>query len=300
MAYRFKRKESVPDGVRRIVAEETRGAARELECEGEALHEGIHEARKSIKKTRSLLRLLRGALGKEVYRQENRRLRQTARRLSGVRDTAAMVEAVDKLVEAEPDAAGDATVAAVRAVLVHHRQAAVDNPGDLEDRARESAGELARTPERAAGWRLRRKGFAALAPGYRRAYKRGRKAFRKAAGSGDDHRFHQWRKRVKDHWYHTRLVRRAWPGGLEPRVDGLKRLADLLGDDHDLAVLRERLAADDQVSRHGAKRVARLAARRQQRLRAEAEALGRRLYAAKPKCRKGETAALWQAWRGGR
>jgi hypothetical protein len=51
MSYRLKAKESVPDGIRRIVREEIEGATNRLtNGNGAKRDEAIHEARKSIKK----------------------------------------------------------------------------------------------------------------------------------------------------------------------------------------------------------------------------------------------------------
>ena len=49
--------------------------------------------------------------------------------------------------------------------------------------------------------------------------------------------FHEWRKRVKDHWYQVRLFARL-PNGPRSRTDTLRRLEQWLGKDHDLATLR--------------------------------------------------------------
>ena len=46
----------------------------------------VHEARKDLKKLRSLLRLARPALGSELYRRENERFRDLGRALSETRD----------------------------------------------------------------------------------------------------------------------------------------------------------------------------------------------------------------------
>jgi hypothetical protein len=48
----------------------------------------VHNARKAIKKERSLLRLARGAMPSEQRRRENAALREAARRLSTARDNA--------------------------------------------------------------------------------------------------------------------------------------------------------------------------------------------------------------------
>src|SRR5260370_7407926 len=88
MAYRLKHGESVPEGVKRIAREEIRAAVQYLRGKGGiSRDEAIHEARKSIKKVRALLRLVRPELG-EFYESESARLRDAVRKLSQILDLA--------------------------------------------------------------------------------------------------------------------------------------------------------------------------------------------------------------------
>ena len=74
MAYHLKTGERVPDGIRRTAREELESAANQLEGRaGATRDEAIHEARKSIKKVRGVLRLMRPELG-ETYGAESARL----------------------------------------------------------------------------------------------------------------------------------------------------------------------------------------------------------------------------------
>ena len=76
MAYKFKAGESVPESIRRIVTEELESAADELDgAAGAKREEAIHEARKSVKKSRAILRLLRPELG-ATAKSENKALRK--------------------------------------------------------------------------------------------------------------------------------------------------------------------------------------------------------------------------------
>jgi CHAD domain-containing protein len=99
-----------------------------------------------------------------------------------------------------------------------------------------------------------------------------------------DRRFHDWRKRVKDYWYVSRLLRRCWPELMENRVAELKRLSDLLGDDHDLAVMRSLLVHEQANLGDTTSLLSGLLRQRQQELRAVAGPLGMRLYATAPDC----------------
>jgi hypothetical protein len=102
---------------------------------------------------------------------------------------------------------------------------------------------------------------------------------------------HEWRKRVKDLWYHLRLVRHSWPAAIKGPEKEAHALADLLGDHHDLTVLSAELADEGDEALLGA-----LAERRQGELLADAIPLGRRLYAEKPKRFGRRLGSYWDAW----
>ncbi len=99
MPYRLKAGQSVPDNVRRIVTEEIDSAVQQLRArDTKKRDEAIHEARKSIKKIRGVLKLMRPELGR-TYRTENEALRSMGAKLSELRDAGAMIETLDSLVE---------------------------------------------------------------------------------------------------------------------------------------------------------------------------------------------------------
>jgi CHAD domain-containing protein len=110
--------------------------------------------------------------------------------------------------------------------------------------------------------------------------------------------FHEWRKRVKYHRYHVRMLRDAWPAILDPWREQLHQLSDLLGEDHDLAVLGgtlERYGAFDEAVDRSA--ISALIDRRRTELQARAHPLGERLLAEKPGRLVRRLSAYWEAWR---
>ena len=82
--------------------------------------EAIHEARKSIKKVRALLRLVSAELG-GTYPRENARLRDIARRLSEFRDAFAIIETFDDLKKKYKDETRN-KLQSVRAGLIRKRK----------------------------------------------------------------------------------------------------------------------------------------------------------------------------------
>ncbi|MDP3897781.1 MAG: CHAD domain-containing protein, partial [Mesorhizobium sp.] len=154
--------------------------------------------------------------------------------------------------------------------------------------------------ERAGDWRLDADGFDALAEGIGAAVAGARKAMRRARADPAPETVHDWRKRVKDHWYHARLLAPLWPVPMDAHARAADRLGELLGQHHDLAVLTARARAEpgplgDRAA--GRKLLRRLVAERQAALEANCFAIGARLLAEPPDALVHRWRAYWKVWR---
>jgi CHAD domain-containing protein len=150
-------------------------------------------------------------------------------------------------------------------------------------------GELA-----ALGWPSRRK---ELRKGLRQAQSRLKRSWKAACKSGTPEALHDWRKRVKDYTTQTGLFRRCLSSAQKARREESKALAETLGEEHDLAVLADALAATN--SPRGAKEVrdrllAAISDRRQELVEA-AFASGEALSSQSPKKFARETVDRWTA-----
>jgi CHAD domain-containing protein len=146
-------------------------------------------------------------------------------------------------------------------------------------------------------WQLRGGGWKAIEPGLLRSYSRGLRAFEQAQKDPTAERLHDWRKRAKDYWYHLRLLEPIAPGTVEGQAKDAHLLSDLLGDDHDLAVLRETLVELRPALRVDLDAVIALLDHRRGQLRAQAMLVGERVYAEKPKTFGRRMRAYWKTWR---
>jgi CHAD domain-containing protein len=246
--YRLDLEGDLPAAVRAVAAEQLDDAIAQLR-DGEDRVTAVHEARKDLKKVRSLLRLVRTAMPKDDRRRAGGALRDIAASLAGTRDADVMRETLAKL-----GATGTFTVVAQDP----------DVPAAIAGLERERA--------LVSVWPLDGVDRAALATGLAIAYSRGRDEYRASRADPTVEGIHEWRKRVKDLWYQARLLEAAWPAVLDALAEEAHTLSDLLGDDHDLGVLAEQM-----------ENLAALCHRRRAELQDEAFALGARLYAEKPK-----------------
>lgn len=298
MAYRLKHAESVPDGVKRIARAEIRSAVQYLRGRGGiSRDDAIHEARKSIKKTRALLRLVRPELG-DVYESESASLRDAGQKLSRLRDLGALITTFDKLKKERAKTLGKVSLAAMRYTLVLDKKHVEAEVGvqELMHGLAASFGLKLGSVER---WPLETDGFAALEPGLKNTFRAGKKALGALKKNGSREKFHEWRKRVKDHWYHVRLLENLWTDVLKGYEQTLKELEGALGEDLNLAILRDHIlsASGLQAERRGINRVVKAIDESRKELREHALAIGSRVYATKPGQFTRQMGQLWDAWR---
>jgi CHAD domain-containing protein len=278
--------EFVPDGIRRIARGQLDDAVEELEgASDRELGEAVHETRKRLKRLRTCLRLTRPALGEDLYDSENAAFRETGHRLSGARDARVLLETLDKLSDRFGDELSPAATDRLRARLEEEHDQAVESLRADGRTVGAVLAELRTARQRTTGWTFDSHEFEALAPGLRRIYGRGRRRMRAAAAEPTTENLHEWRKRVKDLWHASQIVRPAAPKRMKRLAKRAHRLSDLLGDDHDLAVLRGQVKEHHERFEDDASRDALVAIidRRRTALQNEALELGGKLYKRSPK-----------------
>lgn len=298
MEYRLKPGESASEGVRRMAGAQLDKALAHLGCEDEKRDEHIHEARKATKRLRALVRLVRGDLGDEGYALENQCYRDAGQRLSGLRDAAVLVETLDRLVESLGEDVPKSRFVRVRTWLVERRDRVYSQVDSNNRAVQEVIAELAQARERLEHWNLQRPGWGGIRVGVQRIYARGWRDFAAAYVLPSDEAFHDWRKQVKYLWYHTQILEHIWPSVMQALAGELDQLGELLGQDHDLAVLRTTVLAE--FPRAGAtatlraleSRIGEARARKQARARLLAE----RIYLERPREFTRRLRGYWRVW----
>ncbi|MFD0986396.1 CHAD domain-containing protein [Methyloligella solikamskensis] len=258
------------------------------------IHAGIHNARKCLKRLRSLLQLIEPGIPVPLFEYLQSRLRDIGRELSPARDAQALIETLDKLERKWPKLAQSEIFGQMREWL-ENRRAKIENGGadpvveareDL-DRLRPTLAKLSVFPDN----------FEPIGEGAKKQYRACRDAYRAAFKEKTDEALHEWRKQVQRHWRQLQLLSPCWPATLEARAEHVHSLAKMLGDDHDLANLHQ-LAAAPAMNFGGTDETEKLVKRcrkEQKAMRAEAKALGARLFADKPKTFIGRIEARWNA-----
>jgi CHAD domain len=288
--HKFHRKQPVTRALRAIALSEIAVATEAIAGAAGKEPEVVHDVRRQLKRLRALIRLPHHKLA--GYRRENQAFRDLGRRIAGAREAEVLARTYAGMVRRSgldlPDAVRDELIAG-RA----HANAGTTFPDALTG---DVVAGLASSADRIRRWRFDRTGFALLGAGARRTYRRMRRAGLEARLETSAANLHEWRKLVKYHAAQLQLLSPAAADMLAPRRLIADRLADVLGEHHDLDQLRTALGgvalADDQR-----RRLIAAIETRCTELEAEAFQLGDELAADDPKELELRLAAHWRAWR---
>ena len=293
MGYVFQEHETVSDGVKRIALEQLDKVVQYTKSGEKNRDEAIHDARVSLKKLRALLRLVQVKSNAHVLTQERVCYRNAARRMSEVRDTTAIIEAFDKLTKHYADQLAPEAFSELRKPFLRTQKRQQGNKSKaLADVARM----LKSARQRVNDWPIDDDGFPVLRSGFKRVYRKGRATMVRSQSKPSVENLHEWRKRVKDLGYQIRLLRPIWEGMFDALANEFEKLADYLSDDHDLALLRQRMVQNPSEGRTTVKTLVALIDQRREELQVEAKRLGIRMYAEKPSALVRRIEVYWRAW----
>src|SRR2546425_299651 len=116
---------------------------------------------------------------------------------------------------------------AVRRIALEELESVADQLGRPRNRNHDDA--IHESHKRVKTWRIRTAGFAAIERGFQKTFRAGRTAFALAQKRPRPENYHEWRKRLKDHWYHIRLLENVWTDVLLGYENSLKVLETWLG-----------------------------------------------------------------------
>jgi CHAD domain-containing protein len=240
MPYKLMPESTIPENVIRIVNEQIDRAVAELTDKSLEPMFAIRQARKRIKKIRAVVRLVRKEMA-DLYSYENLLLRDMGRKLADIRDAQAAVETFEKLGQRYPARFVPGAYAAVRTGLNKRHQKIIGNQSYFDKLIREVVNDLQAIRKRLKSWRLATDHFSAIDMGYRKTYRRGRRLFNQALQATSSENLHELRKAVKYYWYHGRLLGEIDSKRMRKYNAAAKKLADLLGECNDIALLRSML-----------------------------------------------------------
>jgi CHAD domain-containing protein len=239
MAARARRASHPVRGVKNVLRRQLGRALADLDVEP-MRDVTVHEARKELKRARSTLRMLRCAIGDAAYRRANRQLRDAGRPLARVRNAKALLDVTAEVRTAAKDRASRTRLASIERQQRSERRKAraelLHGPGALREVRRSIRSVLSGSPS----WPSLT--HDSLRDGIERMYRKGRKAYARAAEEPCNETLHESRKQTKYLGKALQILGAHRSGAIAKRAKRAKAISDALGDDHDLAMLQGKLA----------------------------------------------------------
>lgn len=274
----------------------------------EAFRDAVHAARKSMKRIRALLRLVRFEIGEKAYRFENEWIRDSARLISEVRAAAVLVHGVDDIRSLYGPLLAEGAFGETLDKLVIRRdrieEHVMEDPKVIPrvvsnlERARARYESWPTDPDARSVYGMGiRHDYRAVGPGLKTTHGRGRREMVAAYKAPSSRQFHRWRKRVKYLKHQIEILTPIWPEVMIGMAITLDRIAELLGQDHDLAELLQLLADRPDLCPNPIERslMSALAEQRRSDLQTASRILGRRIYAENPASLDRRFGAYWES-----
>lgn len=244
MSFELRRDDTLGDNLRRICRKQIEGAIAVAQGEKKSGDTPVHVTRKHLKRARAMLQLVRKEIGRGLFRQTNRALRDVSRLTSDIRDAEVRLQTVHQL-QGIRHRRGRANYARLEAMLGLELENFMAAFAEWQTQAVPLLEKALATIE---CWPLDQFACKQLRCAIQRSYKRARKALSNAEANPTAKNFHQFRTRAKTLWYQLRILRPINRVVVKNLCDDLHALGDLLGRAHDLSFLGDRLRGEDQKS----------------------------------------------------
>ncbi|MBN1159275.1 MAG: CHAD domain-containing protein [Bacteroidales bacterium] len=253
----------------------------------------IHGIRKTMKRSRALLKLYRTVIGEEIYQHENILYRDISRSLSGIRISSVNVKTLNTIVT------GGRLIGDRR----HYQGLVHDLKTDHSEMIREML--LKQKVLRSISLLLKDNkkkiteipefdcDFVLLSAGLRRMYKRCLTNLQHAIIQSSAENIHGFRKPVKYLWNQMIILRPLWSPMMGQYIRHLDMLGERLGVEHDLAELERMIFVRYQAKMAGFEQLMHCIRKERQHTQKLAWPLALKVFAEKPGAFANRIKAYW-------
>lgn len=202
----------------------------------------VHEVRKCLKKARAASRLVRKEVGRGLFREQDRALRNVARLTSEIRDAEVRLQTVRQF-QGIKQRRGRSNYAKLEGMLMLELENFMAAFAEWQTQALPM---LERAHANIDCWPLEQFSCKQLRRAIQHSYKDARRSLKSARETATAENFHRLRTKAKRLWYELRIVRPINPVVIRNLTDDLDALGNLLGRAHDLSFLGDRLRREDR------------------------------------------------------
>ena len=201
------------------------------------VHGPVHETRRTIKRIRAVLRMIRDEIGYYNYNIENTCYRELSGRLSSLRDSFVLLETVKDLNKRFPEEFPDKVTMDINDSLQLTIEGGLDQFFNQWGGFDRMIGELDEARSRVDDYCRLRDEFSSIRKGIQRIYKRGSRYLRIILKEYNKEQFHEYRKNAKYLLHHMELLMPVNPKLIKASIRTNDKHVELLGDIRDFEQL---------------------------------------------------------------
>ena len=231
--------ESISINIQRILLDQFDYILTQSEKGQEEVHESIHETRKSTKRIRAVLRMIRDEIGYSSYYRENRFYRDLSRELSDIRNFKVLSESIKVLQQDLSNTISQEVFVSLDEELSRQVDLVKGGKAGLSQFFKEVAGKIEMARNRIYDFPIRHNDFRAFEGGLFRMYSQGKRFLTEARQNPSPILLHDLRKRLKYFWYQVEILQPIFPGPMKAYASTLEAISENLGIYHDLHMLQE-------------------------------------------------------------
>ena len=219
------------EGIKKLIYDQI-SLARDQTDNKSDIHLAIHESRRTLKRIRAVLRLVRDEIGNSNYYRENILMRDLGRRLSGARDHHVLLRTFCSLEELHPASFSGSEISRIKQLLEEQTDLEISHFMHDLGGFEQFKVDLVDALDRVDQYCTIRNDFLVIENGLRKNYKQGRRLM-KQIGKDDHDIFHEFRKRSKYFLHHIQILRPLFPRLMKAYVKSIRKYSELLGEARD-------------------------------------------------------------------
>jgi len=250
----------------------------------EDAHTTIHEIRRSTKRIRAVLRLIRDEIGYSHYFRENMFYRDLARRMSTVRDSYVLCQTVKSLEINYPESISVNDYSLLKDRLSFQIDQDLERFTGFSGGFEQILADIRQAGKRIDQYCYLRHEYISIKKGIRRVYRRGRSLLSRIGSSFDMELFHEYRKISKYLQFQMELIHPVYPKLLKAYAGTIDKHTELLGDLHDYDRLDFYIqnAVSNEIHTTARKKLLKVIRNRKEELLSKIQAKSQMIYAEKP------------------
>jgi CHAD domain-containing protein len=294
MSFQLTYHEAFSEGVKRLIIQECKTVCvviQDAESEDDE-HKAIHQARKSFKKIRAALKLVKHNFNH--YDNENKWFRDRGREISQLRDATANLKVLEELSTRFKSSSQESIFGTLAQELRANRDKLRDTKLKQEKLLQRLESNLDEKIKSVSGWKVNAETFEDIQPNIKRSYTKGQHELKEVLHNTKPKHIHEFRKKAKSLRYQLDLLNRLWPAMMDTTEDEFHKLTKYTGTMNDLNNLKQAISSlDTFIPRKELDTVELMIENWREYLREQVVLLGPRLYAETPKVFCNRLAVYW-------